>query len=449
MFMNDESGEQLWAEPVSVDKFEAVGEDKPQKPTPVKLPEAKEPAREISKVKNLEVRTMDVRAEATAGSIKDIKRSLDIGIIGVGGAGNKIADTFAEAGYDVMAVNLTDRDFAHLQNIPHDEFSRIELITTAGGAGKRPDVGAQAIDEYANTLMKKIQRKFNNKEFIYVCFGLGGGTGTLGGSKVAMLAASTGVPTGAIVTLPRTNEGTDEKVNCLRGLQEVANKKGLKSIVVIDNQRVSERLKDVKNSDFWHSANREIVNLFDSFNRYSAEAADTTFDAQDYKNVLMTPGFLSLGDSMVETAKVNGSGEAELAEAIRSIDRGFFATGFDHKTTIRAASVIIKPGKDTFDQSHSFEEALYNHLKEEIGAGGLNRGIYENKTLNEFVIVKTMLAGMRLPEARVQQLVTETKAEASEMAAKLNQRNTEVIGIEIPTDFGLIAGVEEEQTRKR
>lgn len=391
---------------------------------------------------------MDVKAESTVGNIKEIKRSLDIGIIGVGGAGNKIADTFAEAGYDVMAINLTDRDFAHLKHIPEDEFSRVELITTAGGAGKRPDVGAQAIDEYASMLIKKIQRKFNNKEFIYVCFGLGGGTGTLGGNKVAELAASLGVPTGAIITLPRTNEGTDEKVNCLRGLQEVANKKTLKSIVVIDNQRVAERLKDAKNSDFWHSANREIVKLFDDFNRYSAQAADTTFDAQDYKNVLMTPGFLSLGDSVLETSKVNGAAETELVEAIKSIDRGFLASGFDHKTTIRAASIIIKPGKDTFDQSHSFEEALYNHLKEEIGAGGLNRGIYESQKLNSHVIVKTMLAGMRLPESRVKQLVTETKAEASEMAAKVQQRNTEVIGIEVP-DFSLIAGDENQQTRKR
>jgi len=382
-------------------------------------------------------------------SIKEVGRALNIGIIGVGGAGNKIADTFAEVGYDVMAINLTDRDFAHLKNIPNDTDSRIELITTAGGAGKRPDVGAQAIEEYSSMLTKKIQHKFNNKEFIYVCFGLGGGTGTLGGAKVAELAASIGVPTGAIVTLPRTNEGTDEKVNCLRGLQEIANKKTLKSIVVIDNQRVAERLKDVKNSDFWYQANREIVGLFDSFNRYSAEAADTTFDAQDYKNVLMTPGFLSLGDCNVETAKINGAAETELAEAIKSIDRGFFATGFDHKTTIRAASIIIKPSKELFDQSHSFEEALYNHLKTEIGAGGLNRGIYENKGLGNYVIVKTMFAGMRLPDARVKELVTETKAEALEMAAKVNQRNTEVIGIDIPSDFEIISGVEVQQTRKR
>lgn len=402
------------------------------------LPETSAP----KPVVKLEEKKMSKIIEFEDGSIKDINRALKIGLIGVGGAGNKIADTFAEAGYDVMAINLTDVDFAHLKNIPNDEFSRIQLLTTSGGAGKKPEIGAQAISEYSNELLKKISRKFNNKEFIFVCSGLGGGTGTLGGVRVAELAATLGIPVGMIVTLPRTNEGTDEKINCLKGLQEVANKKTLKSIVVVDNQRVASRLRDVKNSDFWYNANREIVDLFDSFNRYSAEAADTAFDAEDYKNVLMTPGFLCIGDSYIETEKIRGSAEAELASALKDIDNGFLATGFDHKTTIRAASIIVKPGADVFDQSHSFEEALYNHLKGEIGAGGLNRGIYENGRIGNFVIVKTMLAGMRLPEARVKQLVTETKAESAEMAAKITQRKTEEISIEIPTDFDLISGVD-------
>ncbi|MGI0060577.1 MAG: hypothetical protein ACREBJ_12500, partial [Nitrosotalea sp.] len=158
-------------------------------------------------------------------------RTLDIGIIGVGGAGNHIADAFGKQGYDVMAINLTDRDYSHLKNIPNDEFSRIELIVGAGGAGKNPEIGAQAIKEYTNTLIKKIQRKFNNKEFIFVTYGLGGGTGTIGGTLVAEIASTLNIPVGVIITLPRKNEGTDEKNNCLKGLQEVNNFKGIKSIV--------------------------------------------------------------------------------------------------------------------------------------------------------------------------------------------------------------------------
>jgi cell division GTPase FtsZ len=383
------------------------------------------------------------------GSIKGVTRSLDIGIIGVGGCGNHIADAFAKAGYDAQVINLTDRDFAHLENIPSDDLSRIEMITTAGGAGKDPDVGARAVQEYENILLKKIQRKFNNKEFIFICFGLGGGTGSLGGTKVAELTASLGIPVGVIVTLPRTNEGTDEKVNCLRGLQEVANCKSIKSIVVIDNQRVLERLKDVKASDFWTKANQEIVSLFDSFNRYSAEAADTAFDAEDYKKVLMTPGFLVIGSSEILTEKIHGAADTELAEAIQSIAKGMLATGFDHSTAIRVAGVVVKPPKELFEYSHVFEEALYDHLKSEIGAGTLNRGIYENKGLGNYVIVKTMLAGMKLPQARIQQLVSETKSEAHEMSRKVNERNTETVSIDIPTDFNIISGSETRTARKR
>jgi cell division GTPase FtsZ len=364
-------------------------------------------------------------------------RTLDIGIIGVGGCGCKMADAFAAAGYDVAVINLTDRDFSHLTNIPNDDLSRIELVTTAGGAGRDPEKGAQAVKEYANTLVKKLQRKFNNKEFLFVCSGLGGGTGTLGGSLVGEILASFKIPVGAIVTLPRKNEGTDEKVNCLKGLQAIANNKLLKSIIVVDNQKIAERLKGVQDSNFWRMANEEIVALFDTFNRLSSLPSDTAFDAEDYRKCLATPGFLVLGSSLLPTSTVTADAtEAQLAEAIKSIDKGLLATGFDHKSAIGAAGLIVRP--KTFEYSHGIEEALFSHLKSEIGAGRLNRGIYTSEILNTDVAVFTMLAGMKLPELRVKELIDEAQNEASEMSGKVKERLGQVVSIDMPKDMDLI-----------
>lgn len=370
--------------------------------------------------------------------MSDVKRTLDIGIIGVGGCGNHIADVFAEVGYDTMAVNLTDRDYETLNFIPKDENSRIQLVLGAGGAGKNPDVGAQAINEYANTLLKKIQRKFNNKEFIFVVAGLGGGTGTLGGVLVAEIASALGIPVGMIVTLPRTNEGTDEKVNCLRGLEKIANYKGIQSIVVVDNQRVTERLNQKTSTDFWRTANREIVDLFDRFNQLSSMATETAFDAEDYKKCLMTPGFLILGSSELdlESGAEPADPAAYLTKAVEKILNGLLASGFDHKTAIRAAGVIEKP--IGFDYAHAFEENLFNSIKQDIGSGGLNRGIYTTEVKK--LTINTMLAGMRLPEQRIKDLVEEAKKEASEMSQKITQRQTEQVKIELPADMGIISG---------
>lgn len=364
-------------------------------------------------------------------------RTLDIGIIGVGGAGNHIADAFGKQGYDVMVINLTDRDYSHLTNIPNDEFSRIELIVGAGGAGKNPEVGAQAIREYTNTLLKKIQRKFNNKEFIFVAYGLGGGTGTIGGTLVAEIASSLNIPVGAIVTLPRKNEGTDEKLNCLKGLQEVANFKGIKSILVIDNQKVVDRLKDIKDNNFWSIANDEVVNLFDRFNRMSSVASNTAFDAEDYKKCLMTPGFLVMGSSEVQTNKLATTAEEQLKTAVAAIHSGLLADGFDHSSAIRAAGLITRP--ITYDYSHAFEESLFSYLKGEIGAGGLNRGIYQSDVLKDNIVIDTMIAGMGLPQQRVKDLIAETKQETDAMNAKVQQRMSEQISLDIPSS-DLISG---------
>ena len=406
------------------------------------IPVPKEPGPQKATI--LEGKKMD-----TTPTEKDVKRTLDIGIVGVGGGGCKLADAFASVGYDVAVVNLTDRDYAHLTHIPKDDNSRLELVMTAGGAGKNPDVGVRAIDEFTNFLTKKFQRKFNNKEFVFVCAGLGGGTGTLGGVKVARIIASLGIPTGMIVTLPRNNEGTDEKANCLRGLKEIANDRAIKSIVVIDNQRVAERLKNTPDTAFWTAANMEIVRLFDSFNTYSSQTSDTAFDAEDYRKMLSTNGFINIGETTVPGVTVNADGSVAYGESldkiIAAVTNGFLATGFDLSSAVRAAGLIIKPDGE---YSHAFEEALFNHLKTVIGAGGLNRGIYQGT--GKALVVKTMLAGLRIPQSRVDELVNITLQESNAMKQKVQQRATEVIDIGIPADIGQISGIDvEEQGRKR
>lgn len=402
----------------------------------ISLANAKEIAREaLAKAEAAKTKTTELEAvkmESITG------RTLDIGIIGVGGAGNHIADAFGKQKYDVMAINLTDRDYSHLQYIPNDQDSRVELIVGAGGAGKNPDVGAQAIKEYTNTLVKKIQRKFNNKEFIFVTYGLGGGTGTIGGTLVAEIAASLNIPVGVIITLPRKNEGTDEKVNCLRGLQEVNNFKGIKSIVVIDNQRVMERLQSTSADLFWGQANDEIVNLFDRFNRMSSVATNTAFDAEDYKKCLNTPGFLVLGSSEVSVSKLNTSPEEQLKTAVAAIHSGLLADGFNHQSAIRAAGLITRPS--TYNYAHTFEESLFSYLKGEIGAGGLNRGIYQSDSLKDTIVIDTLIAGMKLPEQRIKELVQETKQEAEVMSSKIQERMKETISLDIPSSASLISG---------
>lgn len=394
---------------------------------------------EVSQTKEPELKEV-VKMETLSG------RTLDIGIIGVGGAGNHIADAFGKQGYDVMAINLTDRDYSHLKNIPDDEFSRIELIVGAGGAGKNPEVGAQAIKEYTNVLIKKIQRKFNNKEFIFVSYGLGGGTGTIGGTLVAEIASTLNIPVGVIVTLPRKNEGTDEKINCLKGLQEVNNFKGIKSILVVDNQKVMERLKDVPDNNFWDRANDEIVNLFDRFNRMSSVATNTAFDAEDYKKCLMTPGFLILGSSEVGVDKLSTSPEEQLKTAVAAIHSGLLADGFDHASAIRAAGLITRPA--TYNYAHTFEESLFSYLKGEIGAGGLNRGIYQSESLKNTIVIDTLIAGMKLPEQRIKELVQETKQEAEIMGIKINERMKETVSLDIPSVAGLISGTPQSSGNK-
>jgi uncharacterized protein (DUF2164 family) len=131
-----------------------------------------------------------------------------------------------------------------------------------------------------------------------------------------------------------------------------------------------------------------------------------------------------------------------------SIQDGFLADGFDTKSSIRVAGLITKPAG--FDYGHAFEEQLFDFLKGQMGAGSLNRGIYslESPCAPEVEIL-TMFSGMKLPEARVKQLFDETKNEASQMAAKVNERLTQNVdlGLGDISDLGKISGTPTTQVK--
>jgi hypothetical protein len=50
-----------------------------------------------------------------------------------------------------------------------------------------------------------------------------------------------------------------------------------------------------------------------------------------------------------------------------------------------------------------------------------------------------MLSGMKLPEARVKELISEAHSEASQMSGKVRERIDQVITIDIPKDSELIS----------
>ena len=126
-------------------------------------------------------------------------RSAKMRVIGVGGGGNNAVDRMIEEdlpGVDFIGLNT---DAQALGNCGAPIKGQIGKKLTRGlGAGARPEIGRQAIEENKEDVLQVL----NGADLVFVTAGLGGGTGTGAAPVVGQLARELGALTIGIVTRP-------------------------------------------------------------------------------------------------------------------------------------------------------------------------------------------------------------------------------------------------------
>lgn len=158
---------------------------------------------------------------------------IKIAVIGVGGGGNNTVNRLKRLdvrGADLIAVN-TDRQ--HLAML--DEGVRKVLIgksvTKGLGAGGYPEVGAKC----AEVDREAIGKLLANSHLVFVCAGMGGGTGTGAAPVIAQIAKEQGAIVVSMVTYPFALERArvhkaDEGILRLREASD--------SVIILDNNRL-------------------------------------------------------------------------------------------------------------------------------------------------------------------------------------------------------------------
>ena len=158
-----------------------------------------------------------------------------IKIIGVGGAGANALDRIVLDGMEhaeMIAVNTDVQSLASSVATRKVQIGR--EITRGLGAGGDPDLGYNAAQESADELREAMQ----GARMIFVCAGLGGGTGSGAAPCVVQLAHETGALVVAFATLPFAFEGkrrTAQATEALQELQRVSD-----AVVCFENDRMGD-----------------------------------------------------------------------------------------------------------------------------------------------------------------------------------------------------------------
>jgi cell division protein FtsZ len=160
---------------------------------------------------------------------------IPIKVVGVGGAGTNALDRIVLDGMDksdLIAINTDVQSLASSVATAKVQLGR--GVTRGLGAGGDPELGYQAAVESAD----EIRQALAGARMIFICAGLGGGTGSGATPLVAQLAREAGSLVIAFATLPFSFEGKRRSAQAQEGLARL--NQMADAVICFENDRMGD-----------------------------------------------------------------------------------------------------------------------------------------------------------------------------------------------------------------
>lgn len=348
--------------------------------------------------------------------------SIDMGIIGVGQAGSRIAEAFYYKGYDVGVINTSSQDLEYINVLPQQ---KLLLEGTLGGTGKDLDLSRAIFEDQRDKLKAFVQKIADTSEMLWICFSSGGGTGAGSLDTMIPLAFETGLPVGVIFVLPKATEDAQSKKNSIESLSRLARLTAsdmVSSLVVVDNARIEQIYGGLSQSEFWKTANNAIVEPIHLFNHLTSQPSKyTSLDPSDFGKII------SCGDcSVYGVVEVDDfEEETSLAEAvIESLSSNMLAEGFDLSQT-RSSGVIITGSERALSKLPSLAiDYCYHMVGEQTNGAAIYQGVYSDESVGNKIRIYSWFAGLGLPKDRIENLKKESKAQEELLSQKEKRRSS-------------------------
>src|SRR2546422_955263 len=154
-------------------------------------------------------------------------------VVGIGGGGGNALNRMVDEGLNGVEFVSVNTDAQALMNNKADVKVQIGKKLTRGlGAGARPEIGRQAIEENRDEVLHSLQ----GADLVFVTCGMGGGTGTGAAPIISQVARDLGALTIGIVTKPFLFEGRKRMRQAEMGIAEM--RKHVDTMIVVPNERL-------------------------------------------------------------------------------------------------------------------------------------------------------------------------------------------------------------------
>ncbi len=246
-----------------------------------------------------------------------------VSVIGIGGSGTNVIDKIAlegMSGADLVSLNCDAR--ALNASMAGTKVQLGKSLTQGLGCGGDPELGGEA----AMASQEEIRQLLAGRNMVFLCVGLGGGTGSGAAPVIARMAREAGAFVIVFATLPFAFEGRRRSNQASLALQDL--RKYANALITFENDRMGELVVPKKGV-------QEAFELADKIIGQSVRAVTS---------LVSQPGLIHIGmDDLVTALRNNdsrclfGYGQAKgenraveaLGQALKSplLDRGQMQSG--------------------------------------------------------------------------------------------------------------------------
>lgn len=304
----------------------------------------------------------------------------NIKVFGVGGGGGNMVDWLYKKGVKGAQIIACNTDYQHLDIIQADKKFLIGRNITRGlGCGGFPNKGAEAAQE----TLSEIKESLKGTDLVFVCAGMGGGTGTGAAPVVAQVAKDAGSIVIGTVTMPFSIERAriDKAEWGLQQLRQVSD-----TVIVIDNNRLVKIAGNLPVQQAFAVANELIATMIRGIVETIAVPSLVNLDYADVKAIMQNGGVAAIGVGVSDTTN-------RVEEAVKgALSNPLLEINYEGAS---GAMIHIEGGPDmTLDEVNKIGEMVTEALDEDAN---VIWGARVSDSMKGRICVMTIITGVNSP----------------------------------------------------
>jgi cell division protein FtsZ len=277
-----------------------------------------------------------------------VAQSAKMKVVGVGGGGGNAVNRMIEEQLQCVEFISVNCDSQALLTSKSNVKIQIGKKLTRGlGAGARPDIGRQAIEENR----EEVSRALAGSDLVFVTCGMGGGTGTGAAPVIAELSKEVGALTVGIVTRPFLFEGRKRMRQAEMGINEM--RKHVDTMIVVPNERLLAVVgKGIPFQDALKKADEVLLHATQGISSLISVTGLVNVDFADVKTVMQSGGSALMGTGI-------GRGENRATEAAQ---QAIASPLLDNVSISGSTGVLINitgGGDLTLGEVHQINEVIH------------------------------------------------------------------------------------------